>query len=257
MDKNTPELWDNFWEKNELRQDDLDAVKYELLTIRWQRIENITIDHFGQFEGLNILEIGGGIGTNAALMAKMGANVSILDYSKKALKRSEKLFNELGLKVNLIQDDALSLSSKYKSKFDITMSFGLAEHFIGEERQRIIETHIKALKQGGVTFISVPNKYNPPYRIYKYLAQKARFWSVGEEYPYSRGEFKEICKSLKIKDYLFIGDSFYWSLNFINPIQILKKVLKIKYNYYCTKKQRGSFLDSHFSYAIILVCKKK
>ena len=48
MDKNTPELWDNFWEKNELRQDDLDAVKYELLTIRWQRIENITIDHFGQ-----------------------------------------------------------------------------------------------------------------------------------------------------------------------------------------------------------------
>jgi len=256
MDKNTHELWDNFWVNNELRQDDLDAVKYESYTIRWERIKKIILNNFDKFDGLNVLEIGGGIGTNAALMSELGANVSILDYSKKALERSEKLFNELELKVNIIQDDALLSSSEYKNKFDITMSFGLAEHFIGQDRQSIIDAHIKPLRNGGLTFVSVPNKHNPPYRIYKYLAQKMGFWNVGEEYPYSRGELKEICNKLNLQNYYFIGDSFYWSLNFINPILILKKLLKIKYNYYSTKKQRGTFLDSYFSYAIVLVCRK-
>jgi len=83
MDKNTPDLWNSFWEHNELHQDDLDAVKYEAFTIRWQRIEKIILDKFSTFKGLNVLEIGGGIGTNAVLMAEMGANVSILDYSEK------------------------------------------------------------------------------------------------------------------------------------------------------------------------------
>lgn len=256
MYKNTPELWDNFWRKNELHQDDLDAVKYESFTIRWERIETIINNNFGKFDGLNVLEIGGGIGTNAALMSIMGANVSILDYSKKALERSEKLFNKIGLKVNLIHDDALLLSSKYHNRFDVTMSFGLAEHFLGEERLKIIDAHFKPLKKGGFTFISVPNRHNPPYRIYKYITQKAGYWNVGEEYPYSRGELKQICSKMNLHDYYFIGDSFYWSLNFINPILIIKKLLKIKYNYYSTKKQHGSFLDSYFSYAIVLVCRK-
>ncbi|MGR3302776.1 MAG: class I SAM-dependent methyltransferase [Candidatus Scalindua sp.] len=256
MNSNNPELWDNFWKNNEMRQDDLDAVKYESYTIRWQRIEKIILNKFGMFEGLNVLEIGGGIGTNSALMAKLGANVSILDYSTKALERSEKLFNNLGLKVNLVKNDALFLNSKYHNNFDITMSFGLAEHFIGEDRINIISAHIKPLKEGGLSFISVPNKYNPPYRIYKYLAQKMDFWSVGEEYPYSRSELRKICNMLKLPNYYFVGDSFYWSLNFINPVKILKKLLKKKYNYYSTKKEHGSFLDQYISYAIVLVCRK-
>ena len=256
LDTNTPELWDNFWKNNEMRQDDLDAVKYESYTIRWQRIEKIILNEFGKFDGLNVLEIGGGIGTNAALMARMGANVSILDYSNKALERSEKLFRKLGLSVNLIKDDALLLSSKYQNNFDITMSFGLAEHFTGKDRLNIIEAHIKPLRNGGITFISVPNKNNPPYRIYKYLAQKTKFWAVGEEYPYSRHELKQICNELKLPNCYFIGDSFFWSLNFINPVKILKKVLKKKYNYYSTKKQHGTPLDQYIGYAIVLVCSK-
>lgn len=257
MDKNTPELWDSFWKDNELVQDDLDAVKYESYTIRWERIEKIIQKRFGGFEGLNVLEIGGGIGTNAVLMCKLGAHVSILDYSKEALVRSEKLFAKLGLKVNIIQDDALLLSAEYVNKFDVTMSFGLAEHFTGTDRQRIIEAHLTPLKNGGLTFISVPNKHNPPYRLYKYLAQKGGFWNVGEEYPYSRGELKQICQTLGLHDYYFIGDSFFWSLNFINPVLIIKKLLKIKYNYYSTKKQIGSPIDAYLSYAIVLVHEKQ
>ncbi len=256
MDENTPDLWDQFWKQNELHQDDLDAVKFESLTIRWDRIENIVTETLGAFEGLKVLEIGGGIGTNGALMSKLGANVSILDYSENALTRSEKLFNELGLKVNLIQDDALHLSSKYHDQFDVTMSFGLAEHFTGQNRKKIINAHMKPLKKGGLTFISVPNQHNPPYRIYKFLAEKAGMWSVGEEYPYSRRELKHICEQQGIESYDFIGDSFYWSLNFINPIRIIKKLLKMETNYYSTKKQRGSILDSYISYAIVLVCRK-
>ena len=73
-----------------------EQVNYNLIKeencIRWQRIEKIAIRQFGIFNNLKVIEIGAGVGTNAALMAKRGAKVTILDYSENALLRANYFF---------------------------------------------------------------------------------------------------------------------------------------------------------------------
>ena len=191
-------------------------------------------------------------------MAKQGAIVTILDYSEKALVRSRDFFSRNRLKAEFICADALNLPASLLEQFDIAMSFGLTEHFSGKERVQINKSHFELLKKRGIAFISVPNSYNPPYRIFKLVAETFGFWRVGEEYPYTRKELVRICNRCGIKNFIFFGDSLYSSLHFINPIKYLKKIQrkvtgsKQKYDCKKIKTEKGSSLDQYFSYALVL-----
>jgi 2-polyprenyl-3-methyl-5-hydroxy-6-metoxy-1,4-benzoquinol methylase len=174
METNTPQLWDNLWKHNPSAADDIYALVKEENSIRWQRIEKIVLGEFGTLSNLNVIEIGAGRGVHAALMAKRDARVTVLDYSVSALKRAELLFQHNGVSANFIQHDALSLSPELHDKFDISMSFGLTEHFKGTSRVAITKAHFDVLKKGGLTFISVPNKYNLPYWIWRLVTQRRK-----------------------------------------------------------------------------------
>jgi 2-polyprenyl-3-methyl-5-hydroxy-6-metoxy-1,4-benzoquinol methylase len=258
MKKNTNQLWDNLWEKNTSAKEDIFNLAKEENCIRWIRLEKIVLDNFGSFKDLKVIEIGAGAGTNAALMAKKGAKVTVLDYSDNALKASCMFFDRNGLSAEFIKLNALSLPLELLNKYDISMSFGLSEHFIGLDRININKAHFDVLKKGGLAFISVPNKNNPPYRIFKFIAEHIGQWNVGEEYPYTRKEFTEICKQVGVSDYSFFGDSLWRSLNFISPIKIFRKIFKIKnkLNINTIKKEKGTPLDEYLSYAIVLCGKK-
>jgi 2-polyprenyl-3-methyl-5-hydroxy-6-metoxy-1,4-benzoquinol methylase len=77
MKRNTPQLWDNVWKDTSSTEEDAFKFIKEENCIRWQRIEKIVLKEFGSFNNLNVIEIGAGVGTNAALMAKKGAKVTI------------------------------------------------------------------------------------------------------------------------------------------------------------------------------------
>jgi 2-polyprenyl-3-methyl-5-hydroxy-6-metoxy-1,4-benzoquinol methylase len=258
MKKNTPQLWDKVWEKDTSVEEDIFKLVKEENCVRWQRIEKIILKEFGSFNNLKIIEIGAGVGTNAALTAKGGAEVTILDYSENALKKARKFFERNRLPAEFIKCDALSLPVSLLGKYDISMSFGLAEHFRDAERIAIIKAHFDVVKEGGMAFISVPNKYNLPYRIFKLVAENTGRWSVGEEYPYSRKELGNICQQIGIKEYSFLGDSLLRSFNFINPLRIIRKMFKLKneFNISSIKKEKGTLLDQYLSYALVLYGKK-
>jgi hypothetical protein len=136
------------------------------------------------------------------------------------------------------------------------MSFGLTEHFLEKQRLKINKAHLDLLKRGGLTFISVPNKYNPPYRLWKFLAEKAGYWQV-EEIPYSRSELTAICQKIGVTHINFFGDSFFCSLNFINPLVIMSKILgKNSLKFKKIKKEKGTPLDQYISYALVLCAQK-
>lgn len=256
MKKNAPKLWDNLWQPA-TQEEDLYNLKKEELSIRWQRIESVVLEKFGSFKNLKVIEIGAGTGTNAALMAKRGAEVTVLDYSKKALERSQTFFERHKIEATFLLQDALNLDSSLLKKYDLSMSFGLAEHFRESDRVDIIKVHFDLLKKGGVSFISVPNKFNFPYRIYKLVASITRKWIVGEEYPFSRKELAKICEDIGIRKYEFFGDQFYSSFNLINPVRLARKLMKIEthYDLDSLKKEKGSLFDS-FSYALVLMGEK-
>lgn len=261
MKENSAHLWDDIWKNESSKEEDLLRFNKEENSIRWQRIENVVHQEFGSFNKLKVIEIGAGTGTNAALMAKRGADVTILDYSKNALKKSQKFFKSNGVSAKFVQMNALKLSEDMINRYDLSLSFGLTEHFKGNDRVLINKAHFDVLRPGGVALISVPNKYNPPYRLFKFVAERTNRWSVGEEYPYSRKEFRDICRKIGIEKYSFFGDSLYSSIyfiRFISPVWVLRKLFGIKQDpaKVVIKKEKGCFLDQYLSYSLVLYGKK-
>lgn len=142
VEQNTAGLWNGLWAKSVSTDEDLFRVYKEERRIRWQRIERIVLRRFGDFENLSVIEIGAGVGTNAALMGKRGANVSVPDYSQEALDRSARRFQRMGIPVNVIKRDVFDLPKALTRSYDVSMSFGLAEHFLGDKRKAIIGTRL-------------------------------------------------------------------------------------------------------------------
>jgi len=257
MDDNTASLWDGIWENPPSEEEDRLALLLEEKSVRWRRIEERVRRAFGTFEGQRVVEIGSGAGTNAALMALRGASVTLLDYSEGALARARQFFERNGVSAKSRRADALALPPDLVGAFDISMSFGLTEHFQGGDRTRITRAHFDVLREGGLTFISVPNRWNPPYRLYKFLAQRTGRWRVGEEIPYTRGELEAICGELGVREYEFFGDSFVASFDLINPITKLRRKRVGKHpGAQGVRFQRGSILDARFSYALVLFARK-
>lgn len=287
MQKNTPELWDNIWNAHKSEADDHLSLENARNEIRWVRIKKIVEERLGGFNGLRTIEIGAGTGTYSALMHMEGAEVTIADYSDKALQRARDFFAHNGLHGEFMHIDALNLPDNLLGKFDIAMSFGLTEHFLEPNRFNINKAHIDLIKPGGLVFISVPNAHNPFYRIYKYIAEKTGRWTVGEEYPYSRNELTEICKRMRVDNHWFIGDSLITSLSFLNhSARILKNVTintiaKMPVGWKLVRllssnapqpsrgsdkqvdtqrparMEKGTRLDEYFSYALVLCAQKE
>lgn len=258
LKKNTPQLWDELWKDNSSNEQYCLTLEREERSIRWQRIEKTVLREFGSFKDLRVIEIGAGIGNNSALMAKRGALVSVLDYSVNALKRAKTFFKNQNITAEFKRHDALRLPSGLRDRYDISMSFGLAEHFRGLDRFNIMKAHFEVLRKGGITLISVPNKYNLPYRIFKFRAEHTGKWSYGEEYPFSREELKNICYRIGIQKYEIFGDSLVGSLNFIFPFSIFEKKFRLRNNIeiFRKRKEKGTFLDQYLSYALVLCGKK-
>ena len=285
IQENTAELWDRVWDKPSTVEKDLYTVAKEERLIRWQRMEAMVRERFHRFEGLSVIEIGAGRGTNAALMAQRGAQVTVLDYSDSALERAKRLFDALALDVELVNDDALDLPDSLRDRFDVSMSFGLAEHFLDERRSGILKAHFDVLNEHGLTFISVPNSRNPPYRLYKWITERTGAWGVGEEYPFTREELENYCAELGVKEFGFFGDSLWRSKRFLNPIKWVPRrkrrasvakptpaasrpdagqapatgntaqpsgQSKKRYHRRLPGWESGTSLDAHYSYALVL-----
>ena len=77
-------------------------------------------------EGLNILDIGCGGGLISEPMARLGANVTGIDASKKNINIAQIHSKRSGLKINYITASPENLSNK--EKFDIILNLEIVEH---------------------------------------------------------------------------------------------------------------------------------
>ncbi len=254
---NSADLWDRVWRDAPDADAHRQAVAAEARTIRWQRIETRVRAAFGDFRALNVIEIGAGAGTNAALMAQRGAQVTLLDYSERALLRARELFAANDVRAELVRANALQFPDALRGTFDVAMSFGLNEHFTGKERVRIFQAHLDALRAGGLAFVSVPNAHNPPYRMFKWVAQTTHRWKLGVEIPFTRAELESICAQLGVREYEFFGDSFLASWQFVNPLRYLRKrTAASRAQRVDASPERGTRLDERWSYATVLMMRK-
>lgn len=245
-----PQVWDIQWGSYNRAIYDYHLVCTER-SVSWQNIEQIIRVKYGTFKDLNCIEIGAGSGHYSMLFARRGARVTLLDYSEKALDLSRCIFEDYKIdkqRVNFIKMDALQMDHTFFGRYDVSMSFGVAEHFRAEERSRIIKAHYDVLKKQGIMFVCVPNANCLPYRIYCFIKY---YFTKNEEIeciPYSKNEFLAIANKYGVKNRSFLGFSYKETYN---PLEFYYRKKGIVRDVSKIKKQKPSFLDKYLGSGII------
>ena len=105
--------------------------------------------------GMRFLEIGCAPGKMLAWVAKdLGAEVAGLDSSDRGMSYTRQLFNALGIRADLRQEDIHSHTFEPGS-FDVVYSAGLIEHF--SDPRTIVRVHAELARPGGKVIITIPN----------------------------------------------------------------------------------------------------
>lgn len=179
----------------EAESDYPEDLKLEAGSIRWRTQEELVERHVGALEGLRVIEVGGGRATNGLLYAQRGALVTVLDQSAVALRQAESRFATHDVPIETVEADVFALPGDLRGSFDVSMSFGLCEHFLGERRRGVIAAHLELLRPGGLALISVPNRLSPIYRAWMATAKLRGRWILGTEVPFSGREMQRLARA--------------------------------------------------------------
>lgn len=183
-----PETWDDLWQHADDRMAAERLVR-ERRGERWGGLQRAIKESFGGRK-LSCIELGAGEGDFSVLLAEQGHRVTLLDFSAAALDRARARFERLGLTAEYVQADLFEFAEQHAGSFDIAVSLGVAEHFSGAMRQRIVKAHRQVLASGGLALVSVPNACCVPYRVWKsYLHLRGR-WRYGYEAPFTPWEMR-------------------------------------------------------------------
>jgi SAM-dependent methyltransferase len=191
-DVERPADWDRQWSAE---PEALHAPDDEARTPRWQAQERLVSKRFGGFGGLKAIEIGAGRGTNALLYAERGADVTLLDRSPTALEQARALFAARGVPVSTVDADLFELPADLLGTFDVSMSFGLCEHFLGSRRLGVVKAHLDVLRPGGVAMLGVPNRWGLVYRVWIKTLMARGTWPLGTEVPFSLAELRSLARA--------------------------------------------------------------
>lgn len=183
--------WESVWREEPF---DPDAPAAEARTPRWQAQERLVNERFGGFEGLKAIELGAGRGLNGLLYAQRGAQATLLDELELPLQQARELMHAYGLEAETVQADVFELPQELHGRFDVSMSFGLCEHFLGDRRRAVVAAHLTPLRSGGVAFIGVPNRLAPVYRLWKGVLTRRGTWPLGTEEPFTVGELSRLAR---------------------------------------------------------------
>jgi SAM-dependent methyltransferase len=184
--------WDAQWRAEPL---DPAAVRAEERTPRWRAQERLIRGRFGDFEGLKTVELGSGRGLNAVLYASRGAEVTLVDSSRLALDQAAELFASFGVGLQAIEADVFSLPAGLEGGFEVAMSFGLCEHFLGERRLAAVKAHLELVRPGGLALLGVPNRRAPAYRLWLATLKRRGTWPLGTEEPFSATELVALARA--------------------------------------------------------------
>lgn len=146
-----------------------------------------------------ILELGSGSGTNSLTVARTlnAKEITLVDFSEKALPISKRLVEEsgMGLSVKYLKKDVRRLY--LKQKFDIVHSDGLIEHFYGKDMISVFKKHVDFCKDDGFVIIIVPYK-SVQYSLLKLVYSILGRWIFDEE-PLSRKELYRLFEKFNLE----------------------------------------------------------
>ncbi|MHA1305337.1 MAG: class I SAM-dependent methyltransferase [Candidatus Heimdallarchaeaceae archaeon] len=167
-----------------------------------------------------ILEVGCGRAVDSIFLAKLGADITALDYSEIAIKLAKEISIKIGINICVVVGDSYNLPFQDGS-FDVVFHQGFLEHF--KNPTPLLKEQIRVLKPGGLLLVDVPQKYHI-YTILKHLLiklkQKGIKFNKIWETQYSYRELSELLRNqgLKIVYSYGWGSLLFWILRHYNVI---------------------------------------
>jgi 2-polyprenyl-3-methyl-5-hydroxy-6-metoxy-1,4-benzoquinol methylase len=138
-------------------------------------------------------EVGSGTGTTSAMLASLGASVTLIDSSPKALSFAKSLFEKLHIEGDYCQMDAFKLAIADAS-FDVVWNGGVIEHFDDTRKVKLIREMWRILQPGGVLFIQAPSRLDLPFVLYKSISERLGSWPYGFEDDLTQNRLKYLCR---------------------------------------------------------------
>ncbi|MDI6782839.1 MAG: class I SAM-dependent methyltransferase [bacterium] len=157
-----------------------------------------------------ILELGGGMGINAVILARAGAEVTVIDISSNRVKWMQRLAEQTQLQdrieVNQMSAEQLSFP---ENSFDIVYSNAVLIHV---NKEQVAQEVVRVLNPGGSAIFVEPLQYHPLVNLYRYTFAP-RIWREIAEY-FSFHDLEKLGKHFSRfshqEFYLFSFLSFFW-----------------------------------------------
>jgi SAM-dependent methyltransferase len=174
----------------------------------WQWTMTMLADRNQRLHGLRVVEIGAGTGTFSLTLGLLGASVTLIDYNEKALERAKQIYSMFGCPAQFVFADCLEAAPAHLAgTFDLAVSGGLAEHFVGAMRSACVAYHRALLREEGLVFIGVPNRRSPFYRWIRWFRGMTKTWDIDIEIPYSDLELLVLAKEVGFQNYFVLGNA--------------------------------------------------
>lgn len=123
----------------------------------------------GDLSGRRVLDVGCGDGANAVLLAKLGANVTGIDVSPKAIQLAQRRaeINGVAERTSFVCQP-LEQANLATGSFDVIWGDAILHHLIGE-LDAVIAQLVKWTKPGGTILFSEPVNFSPMLRRLRFM----------------------------------------------------------------------------------------
>jgi SAM-dependent methyltransferase len=177
MPANQVSIWEDVWRQQELNPE-------KILYSRFAREAYMCISKFIETKDKLILEAGCGTGRLCCLLAKHLSCSQIIgmDTSETSLYIANSLKDGLGISNVLFRKGNLFQIPYPDNYFDAVFNEGVIEHYKLDNHPNYIDAlaeMIRVTKRGGKVIVAVPNWYNFPHTLYKWILKK-----LGKNYIY-------------------------------------------------------------------------
>jgi hypothetical protein len=140
--------------------------------------------------------------------------------------------------------------------FDISMSFGLVEHFTYPQRLQVLKLHSGLIKSGGIAFVAAPNANCWPYRLFMVLSNILGYSFEKREIPFTRAEFKKNALPAGFNQFEIVGSSFIRDSAYFLFAKYISHLAKWKLILDITFLEIPTFFDDYFGYSLVFIGSK-
>lgn len=180
----------------------------------WRNLYDEMADHYelalGSVVGKTICELGAGSGYASLLLAKRGANVTLLDFSETSQQYAEKLIDYFSLPESRVQfvRGNLFQSPIQNNAYDIVWNCGVIEHYEWTQAVELVRQMKRHAKPGGRVMVTLPNLLSPEL-IYQMLRV-----GKGSEIYFSHRKLKRLMEEAGLSE-VKVFPINYWVPSFL------------------------------------------